>query len=85
MFCHRLGTRCFLCEIDRDACPGREAQNRLNKNAGLLKKTDDFVIAVVAYVNGDMAAGEEEKTRHTVDEYMFVVLKAIELPEVYLQ
>ena len=60
-------------------------QECLNKNAGLLKKTDDFVIAVVAYVNGDMAAGEEEKTRHTVDEYMFVVLKAIELPEVYLQ
>lgn len=60
-------------------------QECLNKNAGLLKKTDDFVIAVVAYVNGDMAAGEEEKTRHTVDEYMFVVLKAIELPDVYLQ
>lgn len=55
------------------------------KNAELLKKTDDFVVAVVAYINGDMAAGEEEKTRSSVDEYMYVVLRAIELPETYLK
>lgn len=55
------------------------------KNAGLLKKTDDFVVAVVSYVNGDIAVGEEEKARKSVDEYMYVVLQAIELPETRLQ
>lgn len=59
-------------------------QECLNKNAGLLKKTDDFVIAVVAYVNGDIAVGEEEKARTSVDEYMYVVLQAIDLPETRL-
>ena len=54
------------------------------KNAGLLKKTDDFVVAVVSYVNGDIAVGEEEKARKSVDEYMYVVLQAIELPETRL-
>lgn len=56
-----------------------------SKNAALLKKTDDFVVAVVAYINGDMAAGEEENTRRSVDEYMYVVLQAIELPDTYLK
>lgn len=56
-----------------------------DKNAALLKKTDDFVVAVVAYINGDMAAGEEESTRRSVDEYMYVVLQAIELPDTYLK
>ena len=55
------------------------------KNADLLKKTDDFVVAVVSYVNGDIAPGEEEKTKDYVDSYMFVVLDAIELPEAYLK
>lgn len=55
------------------------------KNAGLLKKTDDFVVAVVSYINGDMAAGEEEKTRESVDAYMYIVLQAIELPEAQLK
>lgn len=59
-------------------------QECLNKNAGLLKKTDDFVVAVVAYVNGDIAVGEEEKARTSVDEYMYVVLQAIDLPETRL-
>lgn len=54
------------------------------KNAGLLRKTDDFVVAVVAYVNGDIAVGEEEKARTSVDEYMYVVLQAIDLPETRL-
>lgn len=55
------------------------------KNADLLKKTDDFVVAVVTYINRDMADGEEEKTRDSVDAYMYVVLDAIELPETYLK
>lgn len=55
------------------------------KNAALLKKTDDFVVAVVSYVNGDIAVGEEENARKSVDEYMYVVLQAIELPETRLQ
>lgn len=55
------------------------------KNADLLKKTDDFVIAVVGYVNGDLAPGEEDKTKDYVDTYMYVVLQAIELPETYLK
>lgn len=55
------------------------------KNAALLKKTDDFIVAVVAYVNGDIAVGEEEKARTSVDEYMYVVLQAIDLPETQLQ
>lgn len=55
------------------------------KNADLLKKTDDFVVAVVDYVNGDMVPGEEQKTKDYVDSYMFVVLEAIELPETYLR
>ena len=54
------------------------------KNADLLRKTDDFVVAVVAYVNGDIAVGEEEKARTSVDEYMYVVLQAIDLPETRL-
>lgn len=54
------------------------------KNAGLLKKTDDFIVAVVAYINGDIAIGEEEKAKTSVDEYMYVVLQAIELPETRL-
>ncbi len=57
----------------------------VQKNADLLSKTDDFVVAVVGYVNGDMAPGEEEKTKDYVDSYMFVVLDAIELPETYLR
>lgn len=64
-------------------------QEKLNecveKNADLLKKTDDFVVAVVGYINGDMAPGEEDKTKDYVDSYMFVVLQAIELPETYLK
>lgn len=55
------------------------------KNADLLKKTDDFVVAVVGYVNGDMAPEEEDRTKNYVDSYMFVVLQAIELPETYLK
>lgn len=55
------------------------------KNAALLKKTDDFIVAVVAYINGDIAVGEEEKARTSVDEYMYVVLQAIDLPETQLQ
>lgn len=55
------------------------------KNGDLLKKTDDFVVAVVDYVNGDVAPGEEQKTKDYVDSYMFVVLEAIELPETYLR
>lgn len=57
----------------------------VEKNAELLKKTDDFVTAVVDYVNGDMVPGEEQKTKDYVDSYMFVVLEAIELPETYLR
>ncbi|MBD5584697.1 MAG: hypothetical protein HDQ88_06415 [Clostridia bacterium] len=57
----------------------------INKNASLLKKVDDFIIAVVEYVNNDMARGKEEKTTDYVDSYMFVVLDAIELPETYLK
>lgn len=57
----------------------------VEKNGDLLKKTDDFVVAVVGYVNGDLAPGEEEKTKDYVDSYMFVVLQAIELPETYLK
>ncbi len=56
-----------------------------DKNAALLQKTDDFVVAVVDYVNGDMVPGEEQKTKDYVDSYMFVVLEAIELPETYLR
>lgn len=55
------------------------------KNADLLEKTDDFVVAVVDYVNGDIVPGEEQKTKDYVDSYMFVVLEAIELPETYLR
>lgn len=55
------------------------------KNEDLLKKTDDFVVAVVGYVNGDMAPEEEDRTKNYVDSYMFVVLQAIELPETYLK
>ena len=60
-------------------------QECVQKNADLLKKTDDFVVAVVDYVNGDMVPGEEQKTKDYVDSYMFVVLEAIELPETYLR
>lgn len=62
-----------------------KVQECVQKNADLLKKTDDFVVAVVDYVNGDMVPGEEQKTKDYVDSYMFVVLEAIELPETYLR
>ena len=62
-----------------------KAAECLSKNAELLKKTDDFVVAVVGYVNGDLAPGEEQKTKDYVDSYMFVVLEAIDLPETYLR
>lgn len=57
----------------------------LDKNGDLLKKTDDFVVAVVGYINGDINPGEDEKARKSVDEYMYVVLQAIDLPEARLQ
>lgn len=57
----------------------------VEKNKGLLDKTDDFVIHLVDYINDDMARGEEEKTKDYVDSYMFVVLNAIDLPETYLK
>lgn len=57
----------------------------LDKNGSLLKKTDDFIVAVVGYVNGDIDPGEDENARKSVDEYMYVVLRAIDLPEARLQ
>lgn len=70
----------------RDIIRMREkARECVRKNAALLAKTDDFVMAVIGYVNGDLAPGEEEKTKDYVDNYMFVVLDAIDLPETYLK
>lgn len=57
----------------------------VEKNADLLKKTDDFVVAVVGYVNGDLEPGKDADTKDYVDTYMYVVLQAIKLPETYLK
>lgn len=57
----------------------------IEKNADLLKKTDDFVVAVVGYVNGDLEPGKDADTKDYVDTYMYVVLQAIKLPETYLK
>lgn len=57
----------------------------IEKNADLLKKTDDFVVAVVGYVNGDLGPGKDADTKDYVDTYMYVVLQAIKLPETYLK
>lgn len=55
------------------------------KNGDLIKKTDDFIVAVVAYINGDINPDATEKAKTSVDEYMFVVLQAIEMPETFLR
>lgn len=62
-----------------------KAAECVEKNADLLKKTDDFVVAVVGYVNGDLEPGKDADTKDYVDTYMYVVLQAIKLPETYLK
>lgn len=54
------------------------------KNAELLQKAKDFVVAVVDYVNKDMSPGEDQKAVDHVNSYMYVVLDAIEKEEFYL-
>lgn len=57
----------------------------VEKNAALLTKTDEFILAITDYVNGDMAPGEEGRAKEYVDNYMYLVLDAIKLPETYLK
>lgn len=55
-----------------------------SKNADLLQKAKDFVLAVIDYVNNDMSPGEEERAVDYVNSYMYIVLDAIEKEDIYL-
>lgn len=56
----------------------------VDKNAGLLQKAKDFVIAVIDYVNKDMSPGEDVRAVDHVNSYMYIVLDAIEKDDIYL-
>lgn len=62
-----------------------KVQECIRKNAVLMNKTDEFILAIVDYVNSDMKPGEENRTKEYVDNYMYLVLDAIKLPETYLK
>lgn len=63
---------------------GQKVGECKSKNADLLQKAKDFVLAVIDYVNNDMSPGEEERAVDYVNSYMYIVLDAIEKEDIYL-
>lgn len=56
----------------------------IEKNACLLDKAKDFVLAITDYVGRDLTEGKEQKAIDRIHSYMYVVLDAIKQPEIHL-
>lgn len=76
----------YMCVLQEKDCGmmKQKVQECICKNADLLQKAKDFVIAVTDYVNNDMSPGEDEKAITRMNSYMYMVLDAIEKEDIYL-